>query len=82
MAKGSSLTESVGDAVRACKPGNWWDALPKETQSELLDIRKRFQNGEYPVKRLTLARILSDKCRERGIHSCKEKRFAEWLAKN
>jgi hypothetical protein len=82
MAKGSSLIQSVGDAVKACKPPNWWDALPGDVQSELLEIRKTWQSGGYPIKRLTLARILSNKCHERGLRTCREKGFVEWLSKN
>jgi hypothetical protein len=78
----SSLLESVGEAVKACKPASWWDALPKDVQSELLEIRKTFQSGGYQIKRLTLARILSDKCQERGLHTCREKGFVQWLSKN
>lgn len=81
MAKGS-LLESVGDAVEACRPANWWDSLPKDVQKELLEIRKTFQSGGYPIKKLTLARILADKCEERGLRALKERRFSEWLSKN
>lgn len=81
MAKGS-LLDAVSNAVKTCKPGNWWDALPKEKQAELLEIRKTFQSGGYPVKRLTLARILAAECNRQGIHACKEKRFSEWLQKS
>ncbi len=82
MAKGSSLIQSVGEAVKDCKPASWWDALPKDVQGELLEIRKTFHSGGYQVKRLTLARILFDKCHERGLRTCKEKGFVEWLRKN
>jgi len=81
MAKGS-LLESVGEAVKACKPASWWDAMPKETQAELLEIRKTFKSGGYPIKRLTLARILADKCRERGLQACAKKGFVEWLSQD
>jgi hypothetical protein len=81
MAKGS-LLESVGEAVKECKPSSWWDALPKDVQGELIEIRKTFQSGGYQIKRLTLARILSEKCKERGLHTCATKGFVEWLQKN
>jgi|LakMenEpi03Aug12_release.lakeMendotaPanAssembly.Ray.scaffolds.fasta_scaffold3760178_1 hypothetical protein len=81
MAKGS-LTESVSNAVKECKPSSWWDALPKDVQGELIEIRKTFQSGGYQIKRLTLARILSEKCKERGLHTCATKGFVEWLQKN
>jgi hypothetical protein len=81
MAKGS-LLDAVSNAVKACKPPNWFDSLPKEKQSELLEIRRTWQGGGYPVKRLTLARILADECSKQGIHSCKEKRLSEWLQKS
>lgn len=81
MAKGS-LLESVSDAVEACRPASWLDSLPKDVQKELLEIRKTWQSGGYPVKKLTLARILADKCAERGLRALKERRFSEWLSKN
>jgi hypothetical protein len=81
MAK-CSLIDAVSDAVKVCKPSNWWAALPKETQNELLEIRKTFQSGGYQIKKLTLARILSDKCKERGLHTCREKGFVQWLSKD
>ena len=81
MAKGS-LLDAVTDAVKVCKPANWFEALPKEKQAELLEIRKTWQSGGYPVKRLTMARILSDECSKQGIRSCKERKFAEWLSKS
>ena len=81
MAKGS-LMELVSNAVKECKPSSWWDALPKDVQGELIEIRKTFQSGGYQIKRLTLARILSEKCKERGLHTCATKGFVEWLQKN
>jgi hypothetical protein len=81
MAKGS-LLDAVNDAVKVCKPISWWDALPKDVQGELAEIRKTFKSGGYQIKRLTLARILSDKCRERGLHTCAEKGFVKWLSKD
>jgi hypothetical protein len=81
MAKGS-LLESVGDAVVASRPASWWDSLPKDVQKELLEIRKTFQSGGYPIRKLTLARILADKCEERGLRALKERRFSEWLQKS
>lgn len=80
MAK-SSLTNAVADAVQAHKRFNWWEALPKDAQAELLEIRKTWQSGGYPVTKTVLARILSEKCEERGLKTVKEKKFAEWLQK-
>jgi len=81
MAKGS-LLDAVTDAVKGCKPASWWDALPKETQREFLEIRKTFQSGGYPVARGTLARILSEKCKERGLIALGERRLGDWLSKS
>ena len=81
MAKGSLLGD-IEDAVKACKPANWFNALPKETQTEFLEIRKTLQSGGYPVSRGTLARILFEKCKERGLHTLGERRLCEWLQKS
>jgi len=81
MAKGS-LLDAVNNAVKECKPANWFDALPTETQSEFLEIRKTFQSGGYPVARGTLARILSEKCKERGFKPLGERRLCDWLQKS
>jgi len=81
MPKGS-LLDAVNNAVKECKPANWFDALPTETQSEFLEIRKTYQSGGYPIARGTLARILSEKCKERGLNALGERRLCEWLQKS
>ena len=80
--KTASLAEDIGEAVAAIKQRTWWTELDPSVQEELLAVRRRFHAGGYAAKRGTLARILADTCRERGLRTCDHKRFAEWLAKN
>lgn len=81
MAK-SSLLDAVVNAVQAHRRLGWFESLPDETQAELLEIRRTWQSGGYPVTRTALAKILSEKCEERGLKTVKEKKFAEWLSKS
>ena len=61
----------------------WWDRLPAEATSELLDVRHRFQAGEYgELKRHQLGELLFTRCKARGWRTCDARRLAEWLAKN
>jgi hypothetical protein len=81
MPKGS-LLDAVVNAVQAHKRVGWWDSLPKDAQEELLEIRRTWQNGGYPVTKTAMARILSEQCQSRGFKTVKEKKFAEWLQKS
>ena len=78
MAKGSFIGD-VEEAVKGCKPRSWWDSLPTDVRSELLEIRKKFQGGAYPVARFTFAKILAQKCKERGLNWIGDRRIADWL---
>ena len=79
---------ALADEILAAVPGvvkrkTWWDELSEEAVAELLEVRKRFQAGEYgTVKRYQLAEILFKRCQARGWRVCDPRRFAVWLAKN
>lgn len=79
---------ALADEILAAVPGvvrrrTWWDDLPEEAAAELLDVRRRFQAGEYGVlKRHQLADLLYTRCKDRNWRTCDTRRFAEWLAKN
>lgn len=44
-----ALADAVRERVRCIKPGpkKWLDRLPPDVQEQLLDVRRRFQSGEY-----------------------------------
>lgn len=79
---------SLADEIHATLPTlvvrqTWWHKLPPEAGEELLDVRRRFQAGEYgELARHRLAAILHQRCKERGWRTCDARRFAEWLAQN
>ncbi len=81
-AKTPSLADDVGESLKACAPKTWWDHLPPEAKAELLAVRATFKAGGYGARRGTIARVLVDRCRERGWKTCDHKRFAEWLQRD
>lgn len=78
----------LADEILAAVPGvvrrkTWWDELSEEASAELLEVRRRFHAGEYGhAKRQTLARLLFERCRDRGWRTCDAARLAQWLAQN
>lgn len=75
--------EILADVPTVVRRKTWWDDLPNDAAVELTEVRKRFQAGEYGhTKRTTLARLLFDRCRERGWRTCDITRLSQWLAKN
>jgi hypothetical protein len=81
-AKTPSLTDDVAESLKACVPKTWWDGIPPDAQAELLAVRAKFKAGGYEARRGTVARVLAERCRERGWKTCDHKRFAEWLQKD
>ena len=79
--KAKSLADDVGELMVAYSPKTWWDRLPDDAQRELLAVRERFQSGGYQGARTALARVLHDRCSQRGWKTCDPKRLGEWLAK-
>ena len=83
MAKTSSLLAVVDAAASSYRSRiTWFDRLHDDAKSELLAARKKWQEGCYTLKRLTLARMIVQAARERGWVVCDETRMAEWLNKN
>lgn len=78
---------ALADEILAAVPAvvhrrTWWDDLPAEAAAELLEVRKRFQSGQYgTIKKYQVAQLLFDRCRSRGWKTCDSRRLAEWLAK-
>lgn len=82
MAKARSLVDLIGTGLaEATHRRTWFDDLTPEAQAELLDVRKRFQAGEFGQrgKALTVAKLLAPSCEERGWKVCDIKRMSEWL---
>lgn len=80
---------SLADEILAAVPGvvrrkTWWDDLPEEAAADLLDVRRRFQAGEYgpKLKKYQLADLLFARCKDRGWRTCDARRLAIWLAQN
>ena len=83
MAKASSLLAVVDAAASSYRSRiTWFDRLHDDAKSELLAARKKWRDGGYTLKRLTLARMIVEAARERGWAVCDEKRMSEWLSKN
>lgn len=83
MAKANSLLAAVDAAVNNRKGRTTWiDRLDADARSELLAARKKWREGGYQLRRLTLARMIVAAARERGWAVCDETRMAEWLSRN
>jgi len=83
MAK--ALADLIGSGLAdMTRRVTWWDNLPQEARSELTDVRRRFQAGEYGprVKALTVARALIPHCEARGWKVGDARRLSEWLREN
>lgn len=59
----------------------WFDLLPPDATAELLEVKKRWQAGEYgpKIKPMTIGKLLVDRCHERGWNVCDARRMGEWL---
>lgn len=78
---------SLADDIAAADPKlfrrrTWFDDLPPEAADELCDVRQKFQNGEYELKALQIAKLLYDRCKARGWKTCDATRLAQWLQRN
>lgn len=82
MAKGKTLADIVGSGIaETTTRRTWWHYLPEDARTELADVRRKFQAGEYgpKVRSLTVARMILPHCEERGWKVCDSKRMSEWL---
>lgn len=85
MAKAKTLADLVGSSIAtAVRRRTWWDDLPSEAQSELIEVRRQFQSGEYGAKArsLTVAKMIVPFCAERGWKVGDARRMSEWLREN
>lgn len=81
MALADDILRAVPGVVRR---RTWLDQLPEEAVAELLEVRRRFREGEYgpKLKPFTLGQMVVQHCRERGWHTSDARRMAEWLKQN
>jgi hypothetical protein len=81
MAK-ASLADLVAERVSKKIPGprNFFDRLSAEDQAELLEVRRRFHAGELGSAK-SLAEILVEAARERGVATCGPVWMRAWLAR-
>jgi hypothetical protein len=82
MARAVSLLDAV-NAAAATHRGRltWFESLDADAQAEMLAARRRWQEGGYTLKRLTVARLIVKAATDRGWKVCDHTRMAEWLAK-
>ena len=78
---------SLADEIAAADPKQfrrrtWYDDLPPDAISELIDVRQRFHAGEYKLKALQIAKLLYERCHDRGWKTCDATRLAQWLQRN
>lgn len=76
------LADAVRERVRGIRPGPkpWLDRLPPDVQEQLLDVRRRFQAGEYGgASAREVGQLVTEAAAERGwsVAGCKE--VALWL---
>ena len=77
-----ALADAVRERVRGIKPGPrpWLERLPPDVQEQLLDVRRRFQSGEYgAASAREVGQLVTDAAVERewAVAGCKE--VALWL---
>ena len=77
-----ALADAVRERVRGIRPGpkKWLDRLPPDVQEQLLDVRRRFQAGEYgAASAREVGQLVTEAAVERGwaVAGCKE--IALWL---
>jgi len=77
-----ALADAVRERVRGIKPGPkpWIDRLPPDVQEQLLDVRRRFQAGEYGgASAREVGQLVSDAAAERGWSVAGWKEVSLWL---
>ena len=77
-----ALADAVRERVRGIKPGprKWIERLPPDVQEQLLDVRRRFQAGEYgAASAREVGQLVTEAAVERGwaVAGCKE--VSLWL---
>jgi len=81
MSLADEILQAVPEVTRRKK---WFDYLPQEAMTELLEVRRRWQAGEYgaKLKPMTIGKLLVARCQERGWEVCDARRMGEWLQRN
>ena len=77
-----ALADAVRERVRGVKPGPkpWLERLPPDVQEQLLDVRRRFQAGEYGgASAREVGQLVSDAAAERGWSVAGWKEVSLWL---
>jgi hypothetical protein len=77
-----ALADAVRERVRGIKPGPkpWLDRLPADVQEQLLDVRRRFQAGEYgSASAREVGQLVTDAAAERGWSVAGWKEVSLWL---
>jgi hypothetical protein len=75
--------EILADVPRLTRRRTWWNDLPPEAAAELLDVRQRFQAGDYgTLKALQLAKLLFERCKQREWKTADPTRLSQWLRRN
>ena len=78
----AALADAVRERVRGIRPGPkpWLDRLPPDVQEQLLDVRRRFQAGEYGgASAREVGQLVTDAAAERGWAVAGSKEIALWL---
>lgn len=77
----SRLADIIGEQVKALrsKTGGFFDALPPDQQDALLEVKRRFQAGEYGPGATAVARMLYEHCQADGISTCRIEGLIKWL---
>lgn len=78
----AALADAVRERVRGIRPGPkpWIERLPPDVQEQLLDVRRRFQSGEYgSASAREVGQLVAETAAERKwiVAGCKE--IALWL---
>lgn len=81
MSLADEILQAVPEVTRRKK---WFDYLPQEAMTELLEVRHRWQAGEYgpKVKPMTIGKLLVARCQDRGWETCDARRMSEWLQRS
>lgn len=77
-----ALADAVRERVRGIRPGPkpWLERLPLDVQEQLLDLRRRFQSGEYGnASAREVGQLVADAAAERGWAVAGWKELALWL---
>jgi hypothetical protein len=78
----AALADAVRERVRGIRPGPkpWLERLPPDVQEQLLDVRRRFQAGEYgSASASEVGQLVAETAAERKWLVAGWKEIALWL---